>query len=63
MKKSLIISGILACYYLPASAQIKAVNGSGIDSNVVRPSVNVLPEVVVTALGIKREKRLLTYAI
>jgi TonB-dependent SusC/RagA subfamily outer membrane receptor len=62
MRKSLILSGILACYYLPVSAQIKAVTGKGIDSNAVRPSVVRLPEVVVTALGIKREKQLLTYA-
>ncbi len=62
MRKSLLLSGMLVCYYLPASAQIKAITGSGIDSNAVRPSVVRLPEVVVTALGIKREKRLLTYA-
>jgi len=63
MRKSLILSGILACYCMSAFAQTSRITGKGIDSNVVRPSIISLPEVVVTALGIRREKRQLTYAI
>ena len=68
MKISLLLSGVLAFYCLSGFAQTRASSGHGAgpigtDPDTTRPALTSLPEVVVTALGIRSEKRSLGYAI
>lgn len=49
--------------YIGYQSKTVKVTGDGVLTTVLEPSINALDEVVVTALGIKREKKMLGYSV
>ncbi|CAM1355305.1 SusC/RagA family TonB-linked outer membrane protein [Tenacibaculum halocynthiae] len=56
------VGDVLLFTYLGMKAQSKAVTNQSVTINIALEDDNVLNEVVVTALGIKKEKKALTYS-